>query len=272
MSHKVLARFNKLFNITSNQQEAQDEFINRVNQTIIDPAYNKYNYKTKFSLICYFLGENADDRIKAANRGNYNETRIPGLRTLTDDDFIKTLQLLVLYYSIHDDDSQTQDKISNYIEVSLKNSLVDLGIRWRQGMFYPSGAKNLDQDLIDAPFDWLAEFKDIQGDFREALGSYYKKNYPAAVDHCYLAVEELTRKILRNNKVIKNNFDGLLKAVNLSNEWKGILNKWYFFANEYKRHASSKRSSLVEEETEAFIYLTGIILRLVLKKGGDKND
>lgn len=263
----VLSKFNKLFNISSNVEDAQRDFINRVNLTILDLESRKYGYEEKFKLICYQLGENAEDRIRVANRGiHYGEDTIPGLRSLTDDDFIKTLRILVSLYSISKNEPETQKGISNFISLAMDNSAVDLGISWKEGMFYPSGAKKLDMDLIEEPFEWLGAFTEVKEDFKKALSSYFKKDYPATIDHCYLTVEGLARQVLNNTKVIKNNFDELLKTMDLSPEWKSILNKWYEFANEYKRHASTRRNNLTKKETEAFLYLTGIFVRLILEK------
>lgn len=263
----ILSEFNKLFNISSGLQEAQKDFVNRVNLTILDPESQRYGYGTKFELICYQLGENSQDRIRVANRGNlYGEDRIPGLRSLTEDDFLKTLKILVLLNSVYKGEPETQKKISDLISLAINNSALDLGVNWKEGMFYPSGAKELDKDIIEEPLEWLGAYAEVKEDFRKALSAYFKKDYPATIDHCYLTIEGLARQILNNTKVIKNNFDELLKTMNLSPEWKSILNKWYAFANEYKRHASTKRNNLTRKETEAFLYLSGIFIRLVLEK------
>ncbi len=263
----ILSEFNKLFNISSNLSDAQRDFVNRVNLTILDSESRKYGYEEKLKLICYQLGENAEDRIRVANRSiHYGEDIIPGLRSLTDDDFTKTLKILVSLYSVCKNEMETQKEISNYISLAMESSALDLGINWKEGMFYPSGAKELDKDIIEEPFEWLGAFTDTKEDFKKALSAYFKKDYPSTIDHCYLAIEGLARQVLNNTKVIKNNFDELIKIMDLSPEWKSILNKWYEFANEYKRHASTKRNNLTKKETEAFFYLSGIFIRLILEK------
>lgn len=142
---------------------------------------------------------------------------------------------------------------------------MDLGVTWKNGLFYPSGARILDKKLIEDPIDWLSEFPDEKKDFENALSHYMKKNYGDVVSNCYLVIEGLARKILNNKKTLDNNREELLKKLKLSQSWKSLLNNYMNYANEFKRHASDERHSINPQEVEVFLYLTGLLARLIIQ-------
>ena len=82
--------------------------------------------------------------------------------------------------------------------------------------------------------------------------------------NCYLVVEGIARAILGNKKTLDNNREGLIKRLGLSQEWKSLLNNFINYANEFKRHASENRHSLNPIEVEGFLYLTGVLLRMMI--------
>ena len=85
----MIKGFNKRFGIEESLQEEQTRFVQRINQTIFENIQEGHGYKKVFKTVCYWLGENADDRISAHNRYNYGlEIGVPTLRTLTNDDFV----------------------------------------------------------------------------------------------------------------------------------------------------------------------------------------
>ena len=56
----------------------------------------------------------------------------------------------------------------------------------------------------------------------------------------------------------------LLTKLNLSQDWKSILKNFINYANETKRHASDKRHAINPQEAEAFLYMTGLLVRLIV--------
>ena len=262
----MLERFDKRFGIKESLKEEQTRFVQRINQTIFKNIKKEYGYEKVFRTICYWLGENADDRISnVTSRYATGLFYIPNLRSLTNDNFLETLKILTPLYQYFNKDSQKQGKISKWVEVALSNATIELGVSWKDGMFYPSGAKILDEKLIEDPFDWLNEFPDEKKDFADALSHYIKKNYGDVVSNCYLVVEGLARRILNNQRTLDNNRDELLGKLRLSQSWKSLLNNYTNYANEFKRHASNKRHSINPQEVEAFLYLTGLLARLIIQ-------
>jgi len=262
----MLKRFNKIFGIQESEEEEKRKFVQRINQTIFNKIEDDHSYEKIFRTICYWLGENANDRIRGANRYNVGVgIIIPSLRSISGDDFLLTLKILVLLYQYFDRNTEWQEYISSWIEDALSNALLDLGVRWKNGMFYPSGAKELDEKLIEDPLDWLETYPDEKRDFFNALKNYTSKKYDAVVIDCYLVVEGLARKVLKNKKTLENNREVLLKKIGLSQEWKAFLNNYINYANELKRHAGNKRHSINPSEVEAFLYFTGLLVRLIVE-------
>lgn len=265
----ILRIFNKMFNVQENLESEKTKFVNRVNQTIFNKIENFHEYESIFKTICYWLGENANDMIRAINSFNYGMSNdIPRLRSLTSDDYTRTLRILCLLYLYFSKDQygyeEKREEISGWTEVALSNSNLDLGIEWKDGMFYPKGAGVLDQKLIEDPLDWLNNFQEVKEDYKKALSNYLKKNYPDVIDQCYLVIEGLVRKIFDNKKTLDNNKADLLKKLKLSQQWKSILDKFIDYSNEFKRHASSNRKLINPDEVEAFLYLTGLLVRLII--------
>ena len=139
-------------------------------------------------------------------------------------------------------------------------------------MFYRSGAKILDEQLVEDPFDWLEDYPDERKDFLKAISHYSANELGEVVINCYLVVEGLARKILNNSKTLENNREEILKKVGLSQEWKSFLSNYINYTNEFKRHASDKRYSINPAEVEAFLYFTGLLVRLLLEDNQKKQE
>ncbi len=72
--------------------------------------------------------------------------------------FIRCLSALESLYSVVAD-YQFQQYMSTTLNDLVKNSETDLGIEWRPPMFVPTGARLLDDRLVNDPLDWLSDPK-----------------------------------------------------------------------------------------------------------------
>lgn len=262
----MLKRFDKNFRIKESVEEEKIRFVQRINQTIFQNVEKDNSYEKVFRTICYWLGQNADDLMANANLILVSGYSImPHLRSLTSDNFLETLRILELLYQFFDDNNKWQEDISSWIEDALSNALLDLGVRWMNGMFYPSGSKILDKKLIEDPLDWLENYPDEKRDFLNALKNYTSKKYDVVVIDCYLVIEGLARRVLKNKKTLENNREELLRKIGLSQEWKSFLSNYINFANEAKRHAGASRHHIKPSEVEALLYFTGLMVRLIIE-------
>jgi len=262
----MLKKFNKIFGIQESVEEEKGRFVQRINQTIFKEVEDDHSYERIFRAICYKLGTNADDRISRANQVHVSVgIIIPSLRSLTGDDFQQALKVLVLLYEFFDNNNEWQKYISDSIEIALRNATIDLGIKWKEGMFYLGGAKILDERIVEDPLDWLEAYPDEKRDFLDALKNYTFKKYDAVVIDCYLVIEGLARRVLKNKRTLENNREELLKKIRLSQEWKAFLSNYINYANEVKRHAGDKRHTINPSEVEALLYFTGLMVRLIIE-------
>jgi hypothetical protein len=264
----MLKRFHEIFGIQDDLHKEQSRFVERIDQTAFDHIQNldyRLTYETIFRRLCYCLGTNADSRISDINQGYFNQsTNIPSLRSLTGGVFTETLKVLVLLYDVLEGASSEQKTLAEWIEVALSHATVDLGVSWNQGMFYPSGAPELDKPLIEETLGWLKDFPDERADFLKALTGYANKRLDEVIINCYVAVESMARTVLSNSKTLENNREGLVKKLGLSQTWKSLLSNFISYANEFERHASESRHSLNPIEVEGFLYMSGLILRMAI--------
>src|SRR5262245_15750636 len=136
-----LDKFNKQFGIKDSEATEQKRFVERINQSVfswISRSPYPEDYETIFRKICYRAGVNAEDIIAMANRlDSYMGLHIPSLRVLTNEDFMETLKILALLYGSID--AKSIDYLDGAIESALSLATRDIGVRWKDGMFYPSG-------------------------------------------------------------------------------------------------------------------------------------
>lgn len=261
----MLGRFNRIFGIKEELAAEQRRFVQRINQTAFRQVENqKYQYRQIFESVCYSLGINAQDRIGDANRANYfGDIAVPGLRSLTEDDFMETLKVLVLLHQTLK--GRELEGLTDWIKAALNHANIDIGVRWRDGMFYPSGAKELDERLVEEPFEWLDAFPKEKVDYLNAVSSYTHKEYAEVIGNCYLVIEGLARSVLKNARTLDNNREDLMKKIGLSQNWKGLLSNFINYANEFKRHAAENRHDVNPIEVEGFLYLTGLLVRMIVE-------
>jgi len=88
--------------------------------------------------------------------------------------------------------------------------------------------------------------------------------------NCYSAVEGIARHILGNTKNLDNNKDALLSKIGLSDGWNAILGTYIKYAHDY-RHANEQRHEITRQEAEAYLYMTGLIIRLTIESKGFSN-
>ena len=269
----IRKRFNKTFGLEDNVATERKRFVDRVNQIIfheIDTVHtDSFVYHELFELICFELGVNANDFSRRRTYSPLGDTfRPPSIKALTSNDFYKTLLVLCILYvhvNIISDSEDKREWISERIKSTMDRCSCDIGIRWKEGFFYPAGAEELDELIIDQTLTWLNDYPAEKKDYQRALGCYLgNESLADVIKNCYLAVEGIARNVLGNKKTLDNNKDELLKKMNLSNGWNSILATYIKYAHDY-RHASEQRHEIKQQEAEAYLYMTGLIIRLIIE-------
>lgn len=269
-----LKAFNAAFGIQEDPSIEQGRFVARIHQGVFyllqEIRSPSEMYEGIFRRVCYGLGIDPNPLIADANYHNYAGYHkfIPELKELIGNDFIKTLQVLVLVREAVKGTDYLKS-VDRGIEIALASATTDIGIRYTEGMFYPSGAKELDEKLIEDNLRWLKEYEAVRVQFATTL-EHFKKSLSQesarkdAITNAYSTMEGLARAILGNSKNFDNNSNTIVEQLGLPNEYRNILHYYKEIAHQYSsRHAGSSFSHV---ETEGFIYLTGVLMRLLLQK------
>ena len=267
----VIKRFNEKFGLKGNDEKERKRFVERINQIIfhcIDTEeYDDFDYENLFEKVCFELGVNAHD-FKPRRRGINNEYIPVTIRNVTNDIFDMTLVVLCALYhhiKLKSDRDKGRKWLSKNIDVILSLCACDIGVRWKEGFFYPAGAEELDKPLIEETLTWLNDYSNERKDYKGALQIYLAgEPLPDVIKNCYSAVEGVVRKVLGNSKTLDNNKDALLAKINLSDGWKSLLANYIKYAHDY-RHASPERHDITKQEAEAYLYMTGLIIRLTIE-------
>lgn len=267
----IRKRFNEKFGLEDSVEEERRRFVERVNQLIfhdIDTDYSDtFNYPHLFELVCFELGVNANDFQQRKLGPILYERYLPAsIRTLTRDDFTKTLLVLcILYVYLENRTNRGKKWLSEKIKLVLSRGSCDIGIRWKEGFFYPAGVEELDKPLIEETVTWLKDYTNERKDYRRALECYLEgKSLADVIKNCYSSIEGVARKVLGNKKTLDNNKDELLQKIDLSDGWKPILANYIKYAHDF-RHASGQRHDITKQETEGYLYMTGLIIRLIIE-------
>lgn len=280
--------FNKRFGKTIDIEEVKRDFINKITHYLIEPLdkrdgsyYSEFN-KGFFDFIAIEFNQNPTDIIQARNRDNYSayDTYKPSFKIFSCGDFDQTLLLVEIFYdyfsgSGHNNryDSEQWIGHTNKIVDFALNQPISLGISWRGGKFYPEGAEEFDEKLISDVLKWMENKPKIQALYKNALDHHSQSlNNPIkrkdVVSNAFQAVEKLTQEFLATPKPsFDNNFNDLVDKIELNKEWKKIFNSYRELSKEFGRHAGQTDNFIPnQEDTEAFLYFSGLIMRLVLQK------
>jgi len=262
--------FDKIFGLSSSIEEEKTKFINRIENTVFSFFARNFEFQEKqrlFKFVCYQLGLDADELIR---QNSFMATNIPTFDSISNKDFIQTLRTTVAIYNGFSDRKDIQEFITKVVTDALEKSTLNLGIKWTDGIFYPTGDKLLDKELIDTAVSLLDQYPNEKTDLKNALDNYNSKSLYGVVENCYIAVEGISRNLLNNKRTLDNNREDLLRLLQFSKYWDKIFLNYLSYAHEYRRHAGENRHDLKPEEVEGFLYLTCLIIRSTLRAFNDK--
>ncbi|ODS34885.1 hypothetical protein BEH94_10080 [Candidatus Altiarchaeales archaeon WOR_SM1_SCG] len=135
-------------------------------------------------------------------------------------------------------------------------------------LFYPAGAKLLDEKVVDDVLDWISKYPKVHKNFRSALEKYENRHYERnLVDDLRLSLEFLLKSILGNEKSIENQKNELGKylkdkcvTTEIGGMYHTLLGRYTDYQNRYVKH----EDKIKEEEIEFMIYLTGTFMRFLM--------
>jgi len=266
--------FHLRFNIDVPLEEARENFINRILNDINsefplleDWGEDEYDY-TGWTDINRYVAHKLGKRYTKYSFVEYADT----------DKFLEFLRALeALYeafYQLYTDGRPAM--ISRMINNALQKSEVDLGVEWQNGRFLPSGARLLDEALVNDNLRWLSKpkYTSVREAFEKGLhhlaeAANKPEGFNDTVTEMHKALEALARVVLGNDKGLSANREAFVDKLNLSDYYKRMLKDYIEYANKLSRHApklGATRARLLPSEVEAFVYATGLFIRLSLQQ------
>ena len=275
--------FKKRFGLKIDVEDLKRDFVNKVNHMLIEPLDESVGFyygsdNSLFDFVSIEFNINPSEIIREHNRNSYSSAAYrPPLTYFSSKEFRGTLLLTEVLYDYYRrinsyGSKEWTDKINAVVQFAL-NQPASLGIVWRDGKFYPEGAEEFDEKLISDVLKWLESKPKIQALYKNALDNYSQSlsseiKRKDVISNAFQAVEKLTQEFLESPKPsFDNNFNTLVDKLDIDKEWKKIFNSYRELSKEFGRHAGTKDSFIpTKEDTEAFLYLSGLIMRLILEK------
>lgn len=252
-----LLEFNKRFGSITNIEAEQKKFVNRVDDILFDAIKEELgdDYGGFLEFLCFYLGESHKDMVRRLGID-------PPLEYITNSNFMRTLKVLTVVLNNSKCSKIFISTTINVITNILKESPINIGIEFSGKQFYPTGEKLLDKDLIDFAMDSLKQYPEENKILQDALKHYISNDLRNTVQDCFILLEGLTKKVLKNDKRLDKNKDELLSFLKLSNDWGKMLAAFIQYFHD-SRHASGEIP--IPTETEACLYQTCLFVRLVIK-------
>lgn len=198
---------NERFGIEIGTDEAQRRFVNRISNTVFDNLISQVarqsrnsslrkTYSTLYESVSDALGERRQD--------------IPDLGQYVGNDFLRCLRVLeALYAALANSEFAGFDEVlSERINGAISASETDLGVSWHPPVFIPTGARLLDDRLVNDPLHWLSDpqYKSVHDPFEKGLSHFVEsQNRPKlladVVTDMYEAVEAVAKVVTKKSNI-----------------------------------------------------------------------
>lgn len=266
---KVPTRFHERFNIEVNLEDTKKRFINRI-INLLEVGFPYVEFGGIDVNTTIYSDERREIAIALGTKFRWDRR----FSDYVEDDFLKCLLALEALYQALVRPSE-QEKLNKLLEYALSQSETDLGVRWRTGIFLPSGAKLLDEALVNEPLQWLSapKYHNVLAPFQNGLSDFLEANkrpegLADTIIDMYEALEAMAKVVTgRPKRDLSGNAELFVKKLGLSDYYKKMLKDYISYANEF-RHAveeGEERVPPLPQEVEAFIYTTGLFIRLAVK-------
>lgn len=262
MTQKKPKSFYQRFALDISLDEAKEKFVARAHNRIFEELYLQYRKLWGAEImtsVADALGRRVDFQRSLSNQIGEN--------------FLNVLKAIEGFHAVLASHGRTWgEEVDGVIDYLLRNSEIDLGIRWQPPFFVLSGAQELDNTLVNDNLLWLRQksaFKPVVAPFEKGVRHLlHSQNRPEllsdVITDMYEALEALARVLTGRDADLSGNAELFVKAVKASDEYKAILKDYINYANRF-RHAVRKdqrRPILSPREAESFVYLTGLFIRL----------
>lgn len=276
---KKIANFYRRWNIPINENEAFNAFKNRTLMTIDSTL--SMNYSPSVSEEFFFIvGRAYRNYQDSFDFSVSDKTKICKFLD-NETNFTNYLFYLQAIFWIKDLDKFKKEELFNAFREAIKCSYLSINLVKVHDdyLFYPAGAKLLDQYLVDDVLNWIENYQDVYENFKNAIEKYNQKRYQRnLIDDLRVSLELLLKHILNNNKSLENQIalkkgeiaplESYLKGKSVGNEirtmYRTLIGYYTNYQNEYAKHPDKLDEPVDEAEVEFLIYLTGTFIRFLM--------
>lgn len=138
-------------------------------------------------------------------------------------------------------------------------------------IFYPKGAKLLDEKLVNDNLDWLSGYPGIYKPFKNALELYQEKKYTRELlDNLRFSLEQFLKTVLELKKPYNKKLGNYFKGKKISPEIRNMYTTVYSYFEGYQNENVKHNENFNPLEIEFIIYLTGTFIRFLTQTKEEK--
>ncbi len=271
-----MERFNKRWSVTSNENE--EEAFSKFKTRILNIFKDIDNHLTKESIstFCQFYGitEKWETHLYADRRWSKNVIN----RLVSEEKPVEFYKLLEFIFALDitrimdyrsNRYSYSRDILLNNVAEAIDFSNVDVAVAVKdeEVIFYPSGEKTLDEELVEEPLSFL-QGKSSEH-FIDGLKFYQAKNYVKSAESLRRSIEEFLKEKLNNSKGLQANIKQVqsdLKSNGSDSSVRNIIFSTLNYLDTYFNDNSKHNDGDIDEaECEFLIYQTGLLMRYIDK-------
>jgi len=206
-------KFHERFNISVNAEDAKKRFANRVYNDILSDFFYNFLMENQWNVVSMRV-------LPALGIKNQSSPAYWKWEDKVGNDFWTNVRAAEAIYEATSD-MPVSRRLIKIIDNILNLSEVDLGIRWHEGSFFPSGSPLLDEKLVNDVLNCLKpnKLEGVLKPFQKGLEDLIEsiKN-PArlqdVVTDMYEALEALAKIVTgRGDKDLSGNTELFIKAV-----------------------------------------------------------
>ena len=136
-------------------------------------------------------------------------------------------------------------------------------------LFYPKGAKLLDERVVNADLEWMSDYPRALTAFENALvQSSDSAKQREVLDSLRVSLENFIRQLLSNRKSLENNKDGLLKWMDdhhTNTESRQMMRQLVQFYCDYQNNHVKHGDTWKPAEVDFILYLTATFINLLVE-------
>jgi len=271
LQSRVHPPFHQRFDIEVGMEDARKRFMNRISNGIADSFRELDDWSVR--------GDEVDDMIMrhVASRLGHRYDRLDTFSACYLQAYYDCLravealhEALGMYYL------DRQEYLDRIVRSAISMSEVDIGIEWKDGVFYRTGAALLDEALVNENLRWLSDnrYHEVLAPFQKGMRHYLEaqsdhQKLADTITDLYEALEALAKVVTgRPTKELSGNRELFVSKLKLSQYWSKMLDDYIEYACQY-RHGVARgqnRPLPSPNEVEAFVYTTGMFIRLAIQQ------